>query len=201
MAQRAASIALFAPFPGTSGPPSILADSLEGVDRSLLYPAIEKLLQNQDSIARKAIGEIYGKLTDRDLVTLLPNITKAIEKLAPSNEMFGDDIRLVGLDLLARLHIREGMALCLSATDPNRWGFGKRVGRCLEYLPRYGTHAKAALPQLREMREMREQVAATNKKSDELALFDKAIAAIETSTTTPTLVSIAEFKTRADGGK
>ena len=34
----------------------------------------------------------YGKLTDQDLVELLPAIIKAIEQLAPSNEMFGEGI-------------------------------------------------------------------------------------------------------------
>ena len=37
---RSASIALFANYPGKRGPRSILADSLDGVDRAQLYPAI-----------------------------------------------------------------------------------------------------------------------------------------------------------------
>lgn len=99
MAQRAACTALFSPYPGSRTPrSSILAESLEGVDRELLYPAVRSVLQNQDGAARGSLQPIYGKLTDRDLVALLPEILEAIRDLAPSNEMFGDDIRLAGLD-------------------------------------------------------------------------------------------------------
>jgi hypothetical protein len=66
---------------------------------------------------------------------------------------------------------------------------------CLKSLHRYGAHAKEMLPKLRETR----TYLATVKKAgaETLAEFDKAIAAIESSTATPTLVNLAEFKTRA----
>ncbi len=197
MVQRAAAVALFSPYPGSRGPKSILAESLEGVDRKLLYPAVQSLLQNEDSVARGSVGKVLGDLTDSDLVELLPAIAKAVERLAPSDEMFGDGIRLAGLDLFSRLHIREGMALCVSVVEPARWGAGKRVGKCLEYLQRYGTHAKAVLPQLKEVRA--QLVAAAGKqvkKSEEVDQMDQCIAAIESSSATPTLVSLAEFKAR-----
>src|SRR6185437_16796642 len=114
MAQRAAGVALFSPYPGSRLPKSILAESLEGVDRQLFYPAVESLLQNDDSAARGSVKQVYRELTDYDLVELLPAIAKSIGRLAPSNEMFGDSIRLAGLDLLSRLHIREGLPLCVS---------------------------------------------------------------------------------------
>jgi hypothetical protein len=189
MVQRAAAVALFSPYPGHRGPKSILAESLDGVDRQLLYPAVQSLLQNEDSVARAAAGIVFDDLTERDLLELLPAITRAIEHLAPSNEMFGDGVRLAGLDLLSRLHIREGMTLCVSVMEPGRWGAGNRVGPCLKFLQRYGTHAKAVLPQLREIRTQIQQVEPINQ----------CIAAIESSTNTPVLVSIAEFKTRTLG--
>ena len=69
-----------------------------------------------------------------------------------------------------------------------------RMKGCLKSLQNYGTHAKDVLPQLRETRSH----LATIKKASEdtLAEFDKAIAAIESSTATPTLVSLTEFKAR-----
>jgi len=191
MVQRAAAIALFSPYPGRREPKSILAESLDGVDRALLYPAVQSLLQNEDSVARASVETVFDDLTDLDLVELLPAITQAIEHLAPSNEMFGDGIRLAGLDLLSRLHIREGMPLCVSVMEPDRWGEGRRIGPCLEYLQRYGTHAKAVLPQLREIRAHIQQV----------EQVDTCIAAIETSTATPFLVGIAEFKARPLAGQ
>jgi len=192
MAQRAVCKALFSPYPGTEGisPKSILAESLDGVDRELLYPAIQSVLENDDSVARRSVQRLYGKLTDRDLVALLPAIVKAIRDLAPSNEMFGDDVRLAGLDLVSRLHLREGMPLCLSVVELKRWGKTRRLQKGMECLARYGVHAKAVLPELPDMRR-------SLKPDDKTSgLLDKAIAAIEATTDSPTLLDLKDFKTR-----
>jgi len=188
MAQRAACIALFAPYPGSRGPKSILTESLAGVDRQLLYPAIQSVLENDDGAARGSLGRIYDKLSDHDLAALLPAIVKAIRDLAPSNEMFGDGIRLAGLDLVSRLHLREGLPLCVSLIELNRWGAGKRLPQCLECLARYGVHAKAVLPQLREMH----RYLATTER-ERMQILDKGIAEIEASTAAPALVDLQEF--------
>jgi len=193
MVQRAAAIALFSPYPGKNEPKSILAASLEGVDRTLLYPAVRSLLENDDSVVRGSVRRIYGELTDRDLVELLPAVVKSTDRLAPSNEMFGDGIRLAGLDLLSRLHIREGMPLCVSAIEPSRWGLGNRLPPCLNYLSRYGTHAKTILPQLKIIRR---ELLAFRPHVQHVPLLDKAIAEIEAGTATPTLLSVEEFNTR-----
>jgi hypothetical protein len=192
MAQRAACTALFSPYPGSASrsPKSILAESLEGVDRELLYPAVRSVLENDDGAARGSLQPIYGKLTDRDLAVLMPEILKAIRDLAPSDEMLGDDIRLAGLDLVSRLHLREGMPLCVSVIEPSRWGAGRRLVKCMECLGRYGVHAKAVLPELREMRRSLKD----NDKNG--ALLDKAIAGIGAATDSPTLVDLKDFKTR-----
>ena len=192
MSQRAASVALFSPYPGHREPKSILADSLDGTDRKLLYPAVKSLLQNDDSVVRSSVGKTLKHLTDEDLVALLPDITNAIEHLAPSDEMFGDGIRLAGLDLLSRLHIREGMALCVAILDPERWGERNRMKGCLESLQRYGTHAKPLLPKLQEIRTY--MVKVKRVSADHLAEFDKLVSAVEASTAAPTLVSLKEFK-------
>lgn len=192
-----ASTALFSNLPGERGTRSILAQSLEGVDRAQLYPAVQALLKNEDSIARGSVKAVLPHLDDRDLVALLPDLLKAVEAIAPSNEMFGDGIVLAGLDLFSRLHLREGMALSLSSIDPDRWGAGNRYKPCLTYLTRYGAHAKPLLPELREIRDG--LAAAKRANAEGLAAFDQAIAAIESSTETPTLVSIAEFRSRSAG--
>jgi HEAT repeat protein len=193
MAQRAACMALFAPYPGSGGYQSILADSLEGVDRELLYPAIRSVLENDDSAARGSLGRTYGKLTDRDAVALMPAILKAIQQLAPSNEMFGDGIRLAGLDLVSRLHVREGMPLCISVIELDRWGSGKRLPKCLEYLGRYGVHAKEILPQLQEMRQNFVKTDRKREQSDEVKLLDKAMAEIAASKAEPKVLGLDEF--------
>jgi HEAT repeat protein len=189
-AARYASFALFSPFPGSRGPRSILAESLDGVDREQLHPAIRTLLQHEDSVPRAAAARTYRHFSDRDLVALLPAVVEAVEKPAPSNEMFGDGVRTAGLDLLSRLHIREGLELGVALIEPDRWGADRRAAACLASLQRYGAHAKAVLPRLQEVRA---QFVAARKPPAALAEFDKALAAIESSAETPTLVGLAEF--------
>jgi len=106
--------------------------------------------------------------------------------------MFGDDVRLAGLDLLSRLHIREGMTLCVTILEPERWGEYRRSNGCLTSLLRYGAHAKALLPKLQGARAYLVKVKKVS--ADRLAEFDKGVAAIESSTETPTLVSLKDFK-------
>jgi len=114
--------------------------------------------------------------------------------------MFADGIRLAGLDLLSRLHIREGMPLCVSVIEPSRWGQGKRLPKCLEYLARYGVHAKEMLPQLQEM--CRDLASAKNgEKSANVLLLDKTIAAITSSTASPTVLDLKEFMTHPKAEK
>jgi hypothetical protein len=66
----------------------------------------------------------------------------------------------------------------------------------VKYLQRYGTHAQTVLPQLREVRAQFAGAAGRKANSEQVAQLDKCIAAIESSTATPTLVSVAEFNAR-----
>jgi hypothetical protein len=150
-----------------------LSESLDGVNRELLYPAVKAVLENQDGAARGSLSKIYPKLDDRDIAALLPFIVKAIKEPSPSGEMFADGIRLAGLDLLSRLRVREGMTLCVELIEPERWGLANRLPRCLEYLTRYGRDAAPLVPRLREIRD------AVRKKPEQVAALDKAIAKIE----------------------
>lgn len=167
---------------------------------ALLLPAMLSVLDNEDSVARGSLAHIYGKLSERDVAEILPAIIKATQNLAPSNEMFADGIRLAGLELLSRLHIREGMPLCVSVIEPARWGSGRRMPKCLESLRRYGAHAKEVLPQLKEMRQS--LGGPQGKKKDENTVqLDKIIADIEASQESPTLLSMKEFVARAKASK
>ena len=129
----------------------LLGRSLEGVDRDQLRKAVVAGLQNEDGRARGTIGNIYENLSFQEIQPLLPAIYEAIVKPAPSGEMFADGIRMAGLDLLARNGIREGLPLCVSLMEIDRWGKKNRITRCLESLARYGGAAKPLLPQLHQM--------------------------------------------------
>lgn len=129
----------------------LLSRSLEGVDREKLRKAVVAGLQNEDGRARSSVGNLYAKLSFEEIRPLLPAIHEAIVKPAPSGEMFADGVRLAGLDLLARNHIKEGLPLCISLMEIDRWGKQDRIARCLESLARYGGAARPLLPQLRQM--------------------------------------------------
>jgi len=188
MVNRAVAAALFDPNPDLRRP-GILQHALAGVDRPLLYPAMARLLQNDDALARYGLTPYLSQLDDRDLAALLPAMVRAVEQLAPSDEMFGDGIRLAGLDLLTRRHIREGMALCVSLLEPDRWGEGRRIPQCLKFLLRYGTHAREVLPQLRDVsRGLAPGLARQFREP-----LDKAMADIEACTETPTLVALKDL--------
>lgn len=115
--------------------------------------------------------------------------------------MFGDDIRLAGLDLVSRLHIREGIPLCVSVIELDRWGEGRRMTKCLEYLRRYGTHAKQVLPPLRTMRRYLIKKERKKEQSDKVKLLDNAIAEIETSTASPRILGLKEFTARPSSAR
>ena len=194
MHQRAASRALFSPYPGNSEPQSILSASLDGVDREQLHQVMKSFLQNEDSVVRASIIPALGKLDDHDLAPLLPDIVSAVEKLAPTNEMWGDDIRQTGLDLLSRRHIREGMRLCVSTIE---WRWGLDVKKRMEFLSRYGKNAREVLPGLRKLvRELEKQEEGA-EPSDNRKILNKAIAAIEAATDSPKLVTLKDFIAKA----
>jgi hypothetical protein len=67
--------------------------------------------------------------------------------------MFADEIRLEGLEVLARNQIAEGLPLCLELVDPDRWGLDNRIERCLNALKAYGGAAAGEVPRLRALHE------------------------------------------------
>ena len=147
-----------------------------------LHQVIKSFLQNDDSVVRASIIPGLAKLSDRELAPLLPDIVRAIEILAPTNEMWGDEIRVAGLDLLSSRKIREGMDLCVSTIE---WRWGNDYQKRLELLRRYGKNAKDVVPQLRKKCPSNNPEGAKN--------IDKAITAIEASTDAPKLVTLKEF--------
>jgi HEAT repeat protein len=192
--QRAVGEALFAPRPGNREPKSLLADSLDGVDRELLYPAIRATLENEDGATRGLVKSVYGRLTDQDLKALLPAVVKAVREPSLSGEMFADGIRLAGLDLLSRLRIREGMPMCVELMEPSRWGQSHRIPKCVEFLLRYGGNAKALVPQLQQVRgALVQKEPKKGPKSESLTAVEKCLAAIEADANPPPLVNLKDF--------
>ena len=125
--------------------------SLEGVDHDKLRSAIALGLQNQDGLARSEISEIFNRLSYDELQPLLPAVLEAIEKPAPSGEMFADGVRLNGLKVLASHHIEEGIQACADyIRNQNPWNSEDRTPQILKILETYGAHAERVVPHLRE---------------------------------------------------
>ena len=143
----------------------MLGRSLEGVDRESLYAAVRAGLRNEDGRARGSIGSVYKNLTYAEIEPLLPSIAQAVLEPAPSGIMFADGIRLSGLEVLAKHRIKEGLPMCVSLMDPNRWGARNRVRRCLEILRVYGGTAKSEVPRIQELEQ---QLLFKNWKPDEI---------------------------------
>lgn len=129
----------------------MLGKSLAGVDPDQLRKAVTAGLQNQDGRARNSIGGVYDQLSYEEIKPLLPAIREAIVTPAPSGIMFCSGIRLAGIDLLAKHHIREGMPLCLEVMEIQKWGKQHRIRSSLDSLAKYGSAAKPLLPELRQL--------------------------------------------------
>ncbi len=150
MAQRYVAFCLF--YPGrVLNVHGLLSQSLDGVDKRLLFPAVEAVLKNEDGRARETIGSVYQHLTFEEIKPLLPAVHRAVIEPAPSGEMFADGIRVRGLQLLAKYRIAEGIPLCVTLCEPNRWGAARRIEPCLKALESYGAAAKPQLPALRKL--------------------------------------------------
>ena len=129
----------------------MLGRSLEGVDREDLLAAVAAGLLNEDGRARGAMGSVYRNLSFEAITPLLPAIHEAIVEPAPSGIMFADEIRLAGLDLFAEHGIEEGVPWCVTMIDPDRWGMGNRIERCLNALRVYGGAARSQIPRLKAL--------------------------------------------------
>ncbi|MCX7048473.1 MAG: DUF6288 domain-containing protein [Candidatus Sumerlaeota bacterium] len=172
----------------------LLADSIDGIDRQLLIPAIKRMLTAEDGLSRSQLASVYPKLNDAELDLLWPDILRATEKSAPSGEMFSDGIRLAGLELLAKHHIKEGMRVCLIyGRTQNPWDSQDRMWEIMKALKSYGAAAKELLPELRSLAAYckTEPNFPDDCKKKKTAAVEDAIKAIEAATTQPQLRSIA----------
>lgn len=181
MEQRYLSTALF----GT-----MLKKSLDGVDRDLLRKAVVASLNNQDGRARGVVSGIYQQLSFEEIQPLLPAILDAIKEPAPSGEMFAAGVRLNGVEILAKHHIREGMQLCLDVMEIDRWGKKERIERCIKIMGIYGSAAKPMLPQLRELENALSKHQEAKSLTPSVLALQNLIKKIETSSGTVELRSL-----------
>lgn len=190
MQQRYLCFALF------DRPDGMLFRSLDAVDRTLLNKAVQAGLKNEDGRARGSIGSIYQKLTLEEIRPLFPAILDAINTPAPSGEMFADEIRMEGLRVLAKHHIKEGIPACVNyATAQNPWASQNRTPELMKILLNYGAQAKSAIPELQKIADGFEKGEPDFPKALSLqkaASVRETIRAIESSSESPELISITK---------
>ena len=179
--------------------------SLADVDLPTLQAAIRAGLRNQDGRARGEIAPVYALLTPEQIGPLLPDIYQSVVKAAPSGEMFSDAIRVAGLKILAKYHVKEGIAVCPDyVRNQNMWASETRTPEIMAALRAYGVHAQSVLPELKRLVKYFEHdevgfpKALSRKKA---ACVQDAIRAIEASTEAPALISIATDKNQDPAGK
>ncbi len=188
MQQRYLSYALFR---GRNG---LIAKSLEGIHKGELYQAVKAGLKNQDGRARGSISSIYQQLSFEDIKPLLPAILQAVEEPAPSGEMFAEEVRVEGLRVLAKHHLKEGIPACVKYTrDQNPWASQKRTPELMAILLSYGTHARQVVPELSQIAnyfDKDEKDFPRNLMTLKANCVRDAISAIQASKDTPQLRSI-----------
>jgi Family of unknown function (DUF6288)/HEAT repeats len=130
-----------------------IADSLTEVDPKLLYPAIRAIASNADGMARATLrGFFENKLTLDDVLALAPDIYAAVKTPSPADTMFGNEIRMGGFKALTKYHFKEGIELgVLFAKTQGGHGSENRTGEIMKEIAKYGSAAKSAIPELKEL--------------------------------------------------
>jgi len=175
-----------------------LADSLKGIDRSILYPAIRAIATNADGMARAKLRSFFeSKLSLEDVQALAPDIYAAVKTPSPADTMFGNEIRMGGFKALTKYHFKEGIdAGVMFAKTQGGHGSQKRTGEIMKELEAYGAAARSAIPGLKDL------IVYFNAECDagrfpkgelnqmRITAIENAIKSIESATTQPELRSI-----------
>ncbi|MEI6604994.1 MAG: DUF6288 domain-containing protein [Verrucomicrobiota bacterium] len=132
---------------------NVMKNSIEGVDRKLLYPSIQAVALNADGMARATLRKTFEKLlTLEDVQALGPILVAAVITPSPADKMFANEIRMGAYKALTKYHFKEGIAAAvIFAKTQGGHGSQKRTGEIMKELLPYGTAARDALPGLKEL--------------------------------------------------
>jgi hypothetical protein len=183
----------------------LLRDSIAGVDKKLMYPAIQAVSRNPDGMARMHLKDTLEKqLSLEDVQALAPDILAAVQTPCPADTMFGNEIRMGAFKALTRYHFQEGIAVgVVFAKTQGGHGSENRTGEIMKEIVSYGAAARVALPGLNELiAQFNEQCRKGEYPAGQLnnrrvnAVKD-AIKTIETATGQPEVRRIAPGEAKA----
>ncbi len=180
----------------------MLRKSLDGVDRKLLYPAIQSVARNPDGMARMHLRQTFEReLTLEDVQALGPDILAAAEYRCPADTMFGKEIRFGAIKALSKYHFKEGIGAAVEfAFTQGGHGSENATGEIMNEIVPYGSAAKEVVPRLKTLiDQFNEQCAQGKYPAGELndrrvGTVQAAIKAIEAAKDQPELRSISEPK-------
>lgn len=155
-------------------------------DRELVHSAIVLLMNHEDAAVGGRIVSLVSALPEVEQRRLLPDLLACATDPPRGDAMFESGLTLGCLRILAKFHVREALPLVVRELTYTGWGKQPRVTQAAQIIPDYGTHAQAFLAPLREM-----NASLDPKNSASLiAVYNKLIHGIESSRTTPELISI-----------
>ena len=176
-----------------------LTDAVKKADPKLLHPAIRVIALNPDGMARGKLGGYFANnLTLEDVQSLAPDLLTAITTTCPADTMFTNEIRMGAFKSLTKHHYQEGIeAGVIFAKTQGGHGSESRTGVIMQEIASYGSAAKSAVPQLKELiASFHEQVQKREFPGGEIndrrvRAVEDTIKAIESAKEQPTLRSIA----------
>ncbi len=137
--------------PGSIG---ILKDSLEGIDRDYLYPAIRMAATHPLGDSRATMKKTFALLTDEDVNALADVIVDAIHYKSPGGTMGAGIIRVAGLDELQPRNIAEGVPLAMALHESDgRYGVSAKA---IEIIGKYAGSATLVQPDPRAIEFLKE---------------------------------------------
>jgi hypothetical protein len=128
----------------------------------------------------------------------VPVILAAVESPSAAATMFNKVVRMAGLKVFAKYHLKEGMTAAVGlAKTQGGHGSETRTGEIMKIIASYGTAAKLQIPALKEVIVMFDKDSAAGASppslnKDRVGAVVDAIQSIESATTQPELRSIKQ---------
>ncbi|MCF7955658.1 MAG: DUF6288 domain-containing protein [Phycisphaerae bacterium] len=177
----------------------LLRNSIEGIDKKVLYAAIRAIAQNPDGRARGNLQGIFEKLlTLEDAEALAPDLLNAILVPAPADTMFRDSIRMGAFKALTKYRFKEAVeAGVIYAKTQGGHGSQDRTGLIMKEIVSYGSAARSAIVGLKELIDQfnedvkRQEFPGGELNNRRVTAVEEAIKAIEAAKDHPKLRSIS----------